>query len=155
MNADDSDRLLVSAAAFLKRHRRESYGHAKRDLFLAWLRWYARDARLGIVMLEGRIVALALARCVASAAQAQVDSYAHDEGAPMVWVDDIVSTHPHGVPQLFRQVEQRFGIRQTLAGSVFSRAGQLRILPYQLVQRLTVGEPHHGLTLNSRSTCAA
>lgn len=116
--------------------------------FARWVRWYWTDARIGIVTAHGAIVAVALARCVRHPADA-MQPYAHTETGRIVWVDDIVSTHPEGVAVLLSHADQRFGQRQAYAGNVFSRNGELRMLPMNLVERLILGANHHGLTLNT------
>lgn len=146
--------LLISCAAYLKRHRPETYRHAPREILLGHLLWYWTAGRLGVVLDNGRVVALALARCIEKIDQGK-DPYAHAEQGPIVWVEEIVSTHPRGVALLFQQLKQRFGIRHTLAGQVFNRAGELRKLPYELVDRMTQGEQDHGITyITSSARCA-
>ncbi len=97
--------------------------------------WYWRDARVGVVHASGTILAVGLARFVHSPAEAE-EPYAHDERGPLVWVQDIVSQHPLGIPLLLRQTLQRAGPREAFAGHVFSRNGELRLLPFRTVQRL-------------------
>ena len=97
--------------------------------------WYWRDARAGVIHDGGQIIAVALARCVHDAAQGATP-FVHDETAPIVWVDEIVSLHPHGIAYLLGHAISRFGPRREFAGHVFSRDGELRMLPFRTVQRL-------------------
>jgi hypothetical protein len=144
---------ILSVCAFLKR-RAPGYRHAKRGPLLEFVGWYWRDARIGIVREHGRIVAVALARCVHDVKEGD-DPFRHDEAAPIVWVDDIVSRHPQGIGLLLQQVRQRFGPREAFAGRVFNRDGELRMLPFRIVDKITTGDLHHGPTQHSRRPAAA
>jgi len=143
---------IISICAFLKR-RAPGFRTAQRAALVAFVLWYWRDGRVGVIREHGRIVAIALARCVHDVKQA-AEPYYHDEKAPIVWVDDIVSRHPQGITLLLKHALQRFGPREAFAGHVFDRAGELRMLPIRVVERL-IGDPAHGLTLNSCRTAAA
>ena len=145
---------LISVCAFLK-HYATAYRQATRERLLDFVGWYWRDGRVGIVRENGRIVAVAIGRCVQDVTRAQAEPYYHEEAAPIVWIDDIVSRHPHGVGLLFRQAMKRFGPRNAFSGQVFKRAGELRMLPYHCVARLAIDIPHHGLSLYSGATRAA
>lgn len=144
---------MLQAAAFLKRWAPGLRKAARADLLLFVL-WYWSDGRLGMVRDNGRIVAVALARCVDDVIQAS-DPWFHNEQGKIVWVDDIVSRHPLGIPLLLQQVRRRFGPREAFAGRVFHRDGELRMLPMRIVERLTTGETHHGITLYSGAAAAA
>ena len=146
---------LIRTAAFLKRWA-PGLRHWKRAALLNFVGWYWTDARAGIVHDHGRIVAVALARCVSHLEQADAPYY-HDETAPIVWVDDIVSRHPLGITLLLGQVRQRFGTREAFAGRVFNRDGELRMLPFRVLERFSQppGDSHHGFTLYSSATRAA
>jgi hypothetical protein len=116
--------------------------------------WYWRDARLGIVHAAGNIVAVALARCIDQIGQ-EKEPYFHNEAGRIVWVQDICSEHPLGITCLLQHAIARFGQRDTFAGHIFSRNGELRVLPFSTVQRLTTGVHAHGLTINSRTASRA
>jgi hypothetical protein len=140
---------MITLAAFLKRHLPGARRTSRVDL-LKWLAWYWSDARVGIVRENGRIVAVALARCLAEPEQA-ADPYFHDEHGRIVWVQDIVSLHPQGVASLIQTLVRRFGKREALAGQVLNRDGELRKLPWNHVLRFFNGGNSHGLTEHSRS----
>lgn len=143
---------MEEAAAFLLEREpwlREAHGN-----LLGYLGWYWRDGRVGIVRDGPRILALALGRCLDEPQQARQD-YFHREDGRLVWLDHIANTHPLGIPLLLQQAMQRFGPREAFAGNVFKRDGELRMLPWKLVERLTTGVHSHGLTLNSRTTGGA
>jgi len=146
---------LISACAFLKRHA-PGLRQATREELKAFVGWYWRDGRCGVIHNAGKIVAIALARCVPDCAAAQNDPFLHIDHGPVIWVDDIVSRHPFGVALLLEQSLQRFGPRSYFAGRVFSRDGELRMLPTRAVQRLIASIPHHhGITINSATARAA
>lgn len=126
---------LLDVCRFLRRHLPARRAQERRG-FARWVLWYWRDARVGVVHSSGTIVAVCLARCIHAPAEAE-QPYAHDERAPLVWVQDIASQHPLGIPVLLRQAVDRFGPREAFGGHVFSRSGELRMLPYRTVLRLT------------------
>lgn len=142
----------IAVAAFLKRHEKW-LRHAKREHFLPFIQWYWRDARIGVVRENGRVRAVALVRAVDEVAQAN-EPYFHAEKGRIVWIDHIASCHPLGVPILMRQAMQRFGPREAFAGHVFNRDGELRMLPWQVVERMTK-QNDHGLTEHPRAACCA
>lgn len=124
----------ISIAAFLKRyspHRR----HTPREKLVPYVEWFFHDARTGVLRENGRIVAVALVRAVESVEQASREWY-HIEGGNIVWIDDIVSRHRDGIAHLLGMAMQRFGPREAFAGHVFSRAGDLRMIPWETVQRI-------------------
>lgn len=125
---------LYAVAHFLRAHLPPRRAQAIKG-FVHWLAWYWRDARVGVVHNAGTIVAVCLARCIHEPAQAD-QPYAHDEAAPLVWVQDIASTDPLGIPVLLQQAIARFGEREAFAGHAFARGGELRRLPFRTVQRL-------------------
>jgi hypothetical protein len=145
--------LFIGAAAFLKRHRRATYGKEPRERLLAHLWWYWCDGRLGVARANGRIVAMAIARCVRDEKEAE-QPYVHHEAAPMVWVDEAVSTHPLGLRQLLGMVFLRFGPRQVLAANRLKRNGELMKLPYQALEQLIEGETHE-FSQNARTAQSA
>ena len=126
---------LLDVCRFLRSHLPARRAQERRG-FARWVLWYWRDARVGVVHDAGQIVAVGLARFIHSPAEAD-QPYAHDEAGPLVWVQDIASDHPLGIPILLRQTLQRAGPREAFAGHVFSRSGELRMLPFRTVQRLT------------------
>ena len=126
---------LLDVCRFLRSHLPARRAQERRG-FARWVFWYWRDARVGVVHNAGQIVAVCLARCIHSPAEAD-QPYAHDEAAPLVWVQDIASDHPLGVPCLLKQSLGRFGRREAFCGHVFSRSGELRMLPYRTVLRLS------------------
>lgn len=147
--------LLVSVAAFLKRHE-PWLRHTPRTNLLNFIEWYWRDGRVGIVRENGRIVAVALARATSDPEQTRMCSYYHDEQGKIVWIDHIASRHPAGIAILLRHAIQRFGPREAFAGEVFKREGQLRMLPFRIVERFSqTGDTPHGLPLNSCATRSA
>lgn len=146
---------VVSAAAFLKR-REPWLRREPRDRLLPYIAAFWYDGRIGIVRSGGRIVAVALARATNDLARTQAEPYYHDEAGRIVWLDHIASAHPQGIAVLLGQALMRFGRRDWYAGNVFKRAGELRMLPHELVERLTkTGGIPHGLPINSCTTRAA
>jgi hypothetical protein len=143
---------MISAAAFMKRHL-PGLRTWPRARLLEYLGWYWRDARVGILRDHGRIVGIALGRCLHDVKQAR-EHYFHDEAARIIWIEHIVSRHPLGIRLLLQQAMQRFGPREAFAGDVFKRDGELRMLPWKTVERLTTALPPHEL-INSRPTAAA
>jgi len=132
---------IIAVAAFLRRHD-PAVAHWPVGRLLAWLRWHWANGGVGIVGQRGRIVAVGVARCVHTIEDAENEAYEHDEKAPMLWVDQLASTHPLGLPLLLAQARTRFGPRETVCGHVFKRPGELRMLPWKRVERLL---EHHGL----------
>lgn len=132
---------LISIAAFLKRHA-PALRKAPRVQLLQFVLWYWTDARVGIIRENGRIVAVAMARCMNDVTH-HAEPYHHDEAGKIVWVEHIVSRHPAGITMLLQQVRERFGPREAFAGHVFHRDGELRMLPMKVVERLTTGTPQH------------
>lgn len=131
---------LMLIAAFLRRHD-PAVEHWPVDTLLAWLAWHWRNGGVGVIRAEGRIVAVGVARCLQFEAQAR-HPYHHDENGPLLWVDQLASTHRLGLPLLLAQARLRFGPRTTVSGHVFKRPGELRMLPWKRVERLL---DHHGL----------
>lgn len=125
---------ITSVAAFLKR-RLPVMRHEPRAKLLSYVGWYWRDARIGVIRDGHKILAVALARGINDAAEAE-QPYFHDERGRIVWIDHIASVHPDGVPLLLSQAMQRFGPREAFAGHVFKRDGELRMLPWRAVERL-------------------
>ena len=125
---------LIDVCRFLRRHG-PGFKNCSTKNLAHFVAWYWRDARVGVVHDAGRVVAVALARCIKDVAEAETP-YVHTETALLVWVDDIVSQHPAGVQLLLAHALQRFGPRHAFAGHVFSRSGELRMLPFRTVQRL-------------------
>lgn len=124
---------FIGSAAFLKR-RSPGLRSWQRGNLLRMLGWYWADGRVGTVRHAGRVVAVATARSLRDAAEA-ADPWAHHEDGRILWVEDIASTHPDGIRALLHLVVQRFGPRETLAGRVFNRAGDLRMIPWNNVER--------------------
>lgn len=122
--------------------------------FGRWVNWYLADARVGIIREAGKIVAAAIGRCLDDPAQA-ADGYFHNESGRIVWIQDIVSLHPQGLPILIQHAVRRFGPREAFAGSVFFRAGELRMLPWTTVERLSRGGTRHGIDQHSATASAA
>lgn len=129
------DKRLISLAAFFKRHS-PGLRHWPRQALLAMLTWYWRDGRVGIVQEKGRIVAAATARCVNDLGEAR-DFWHHNEQGQIVWIQDIASKHPNGIAALLGIAMHRFGPRQAFSGHVFKRNGELRLLPWNTVHRLS------------------
>ena len=125
---------FYAVAHFLRRHLPARRAQAIKG-FAHWLFWYWRDARVGVVHDSGQIVAVCLARCIHAPSEGD-QPYAHDEAAPLVWVQDIASTDPLGLPFLLQQALARFGPREAFAGHVFARQNELRLIPFRTVQRL-------------------
>lgn len=125
---------LLDVCRFLRRHG-PGFKHCSTKNLAHFVAWYWRDARVGVVHSSGTILAVGLARFLHNPAEA-AEPYAHHEHGPLVWVQDIVSQHPLGIPLLLRQTLQRAGPREAFAGHVFSRSGELRMLPFRTVQRL-------------------
>ena len=130
-----TDKRLIALAAFFKRHTPALRRWPRKDL-LAMLEWYWRDARVGIVMAHGKIVAAALARCIDHPDQAK-SPWWHDESGQIVWIENIASKHPSGITALLNIACQRFGPKKAFSGSVFKRNGELRMLPWNSVLRLS------------------
>ncbi len=144
---------LIGLAAFVKR-RVPAMRNCPRDLLLKVLQWYWNDGRVGILQVDGRIVAAALVRAVDTTDEAEADRYFHKEEGRLIWVDDIASTHPLGIPELLKMAMRRFGPRDAFAGHVLNRAGELRMLPWKTVERLTEAS-ENGLTLYSSAPAGA
>jgi hypothetical protein len=132
---------LISIAAFVSRYSR-GLRRAPRARLLPFLTWFWRDARIAVVRCGGRIVGVAFGRCLDRPEQA-TNPYYHDEQAKLVWIDDIVCRHPQAVPTLLSLAMQRFGPREAFAGHVFTRNGELRMLPWKTVERLSQGTMEH------------
>jgi hypothetical protein len=73
---------------------------------------------------------------VRSVEQAEADPWSNDDSGQIIWVQHIVSKHPNGIGVLLAQALQRFGRREAFAGRVFLRNGELRMLPWDVVERL-------------------
>lgn len=131
----------ISIAAFIKRHSLDKC-HEPRERLLPAVAWYWRDGRCGVLREKGRIVAVALVRCFNDLAHANTP-YHHEETGNIVWVDDIVSRHPRGIGFLVELAERRFGRRECFAGTVFKREGELRKLPWKIVERLSKEETNY------------
>jgi len=127
---------LLDVCRFLRRHAPGLAAHPTPRGLAHFVAWYWRDARVGVIHDAGRVVGVALARCVRQVADAAADPFRHEDAAPIVWIDDIVSQHPQGIQLLLRHALARFGPRHAFAGHVFARQGELRVLPFRLVQRL-------------------
>lgn len=133
---------VFAVAAFLRRHD-PAVAHWLPGTLLRWLRWHWQNGGVGIVGHRGQIVAVGVARCVRTLAEGRRDTYAHHEQAGMIlWVDQLASIHPLGLPVLLTQARERFGPRGTVSGHVFKRSGELRMLPWSRVERIL---HHHGL----------
>lgn len=145
---------MIQIAAFLKRYC-PGLRSVPRTGLLWKIEWYFRDGRTATITENGRIVAVCLARCVESVDRARAEIYYHDEQAPLVWIEHIVSRHPRGIELLMANARERFGQREALAGDVFLRDGELRMLPWNLVERLATGVSHHVFAQHSRRTSAA
>lgn len=141
---------FLSVCRFLRGHAPGLRTWATKG-FARWVRWYWCDARVGVVTAHGQVVAVALARCLKDAAEGAQPCVHHEDGS-LVWIDDIASTHAEGVAVLLSHADQRFGPRQAYCGRVFSRSGELRMIPMTTVERLILGAKTNGLTLNSGST---
>ncbi len=106
-------------------------------LLLSWLRWHWARGHVGIIRNGSTILAVGVARCVNSVAEAQADPYACDEEGAILWVDELATHHPDGLSLLLTQAQQRFGTRTKLCGRVSKRPGELRMLPWSTVVKLT------------------
>ena len=58
----------------------------------AWFDWYWRDGRVFAVQERGEIVAAALVRRVADAAQGDTEQNAHSDAAPLLWIEWAANT---------------------------------------------------------------
>jgi len=134
---------ISAVADFLSEHLPAARRSAPGQL-LPWLRWYWHDGRVGIVRAENKIVAVGLARCVNDPVEAD-KPYFHDENGRILWVQDVISQHPAGLVKLLGIVVQRFGPREAIAGTVLSRDGELRKLPWNQVVRFLNGKNPNGL----------
>lgn len=115
------------------------------ELLERWLWHWWCHAQVGVAGEGGIIRAVGVARCVRTTHEAAAEAYAHHEDATegsVLWVDQLASTHPLGVPILLAQARTRFGPRNWVSGQVFKRPGELRMLPWNRVERLL---QHHGL----------
>jgi hypothetical protein len=136
---------ILEAAAFL-RHRDPAVATWPMPRLLEWLAHFWRLGQVGVVTEHGRVRAVGVARCVASIEEAEADEYAHHEApetGAILWVDQLASDHPLGLPILLAQARSRFGPRAHVSGQVFKRPGALRLVPWVRVERLL---KHHGLT---------
>lgn len=128
---------VIQVCAFLKRNG-PWFRSWPREKLVPYISWYWKDGRVGLVRENGKIVAAAIARCVNDVADAD-EPFTHVELGRIVWVEDIVSKHPAGVAELFRQTMTRFGRRMAFAGKRFQRNRELQVLPWSVLQRLTQG----------------
>jgi hypothetical protein len=136
---------LLEAAAFLKL-KCPAMAQWPLPRLLAWFDVFWRDARVGVVRKHGEIVAVGVARCVQSIEEAEEHSYAHHEDPAegrILWVDQLASDVPLGLPVLLAQARARFGPREQVSGHVFRRPGDLRMVPWNRVERLL---SHHELS---------
>lgn len=136
---------LLDAAAFLKAHD-PAVAEWPPERFLPWFDLMWRKGLVGVVGEAGTIRAVGVARCVGDVEDALTDNYLHREdpvAGPLLWVDQLASTHPLGLLLLLAQARSRFGPRTTVSGLVFHRPGKLRMLPWKRVEQLL---QHHGLT---------
>jgi hypothetical protein len=134
----------LAAAAFLKTHC-PSVALWPVPRLLAWFGVFWRDARIGVVTKGDRIVAVGVARCVRTDEEADEQPYAHHEDPAeglILWVDQLASENPLGLPVLLAQARARFGPRKWVSGHVFSRPGDRRMVPWNRVERIL---SHHGL----------
>lgn len=130
-----TDPRIIQLAAFVKRYM-PRFRTVNRETLIAWVTWYWAHGYVGIVRERGKIVGVGFCRPIRSVEHAQ-DRWHRDENGKVIWVDDIVSRHPDGIVHLFRHTIQRFGPRDAFAGWCLSRDGELRMLPWAAVQRLT------------------
>ena len=101
---------VLTATAFVVRHHGIARGWGGR-VVLPWLRWFADDGRLAHVTdSRGRLVAVGAARCVFHPDDAR-KPYAHDESAPVVFVDLVVSRARGALAALWGALRTRFGAR--------------------------------------------
>lgn len=143
---------IISIAAFVKRYSRDKKD-VPRERLLRALEWYWRDGRCVVLRENGKIKAVALGRALTDVSQAS-EPYYHDEGGHIVWIDEIVNRHPAGIGFLMQMAARRFGRRDVFAGHVFTREGELRMLPWRIVERLTEGDTNH-VNEHTRSTRSA
>jgi len=104
---------LVPIAAFVRRHW-PNCRHWPRERLIAWLDWYSRGGRLAIARDQNKIVGLGLARPL-DRLEDRIDSYAHAENGPIIWVELAIAKHPRALPTLWRLMSQRYGVRQRVA----------------------------------------
>lgn len=145
-----SDQRLISVAAFVKRHVKRVHTW-KRKALLDWLQFYWGNGYMGVVTNGPKIVAIALCRPLNDIKDAETP-YKFSETGRIVWVDEIVSRHELGILYLFGHAIRRFGPRETFAGLCLSRDGELRMLPWNAVKKLTMDTDNNGLTLTPRAT---
>lgn len=144
MNPASYSPRLLEAAAFLKHHD-PAVREWPRLRLLQWLAHFWAHGQAGVVRNAGRICAVGVARCVRDQAEAEACAYAHHENPDtgrILWVDQLASVHPLGLPLLLAQARSRFGPRTIVSGHVFKRPGELRMLPWNRVEKLL---HHHGL----------
>jgi len=144
----------IQIAAFMKRHL-AAVRKTPREILLSVVEWYTRVAIVGVMRVDGRIVSVALGRCVKSVEQAEDDQWANDEDGQIIWVQHIVSLHPAGLGVLLTQAQRRFGRREAFAGRVFLRDGELRMLPWSVVERLYAEVTPEKHELRTRSLACA
>lgn len=145
MNPIGYSASLLEAAAFLKMHD-PAVAEWPLPRLLEWFAHFWRNGQVGVVLEHGHVRAVGVARCVRSVEEAQADPYAHHESpdiGAILWVDQLASRHPLGLPILLAHARARFGPRTTVHGDVFKRPGDLRMVPWNRVERLL---QHHGLT---------
>lgn len=124
----------IAIAAFIKRHSPEWRAEPRARL-LAAVAWYNRDGRCGVLRDGGRIVAVALVRALDRIEQ-HAEPWAHHENGPVVWIDNIISRTPCGIGFLVMLAARRFGVRESFAGHVFNRGGDLRLINWRALARL-------------------
>jgi hypothetical protein len=136
MSTEDKP-TVIQLCAFLKRHG-PWFRRWPREKLVPYIEWYWKDGRVGVVREDGKIVAAAIARCIKDVSEGDVH-YRHHPDGQIVWVEDIVSLHPDGVAILLKHAMEIFGRRLLFAGKRFVRNGELQILPWSVVERLTRG----------------
>lgn len=125
---------IQQAAAFLRQHGAHPKNWSE-EVIMPWLEWHWKNGGVAIVHDKGEIFAVAVGRCIRAFAEAD-DPYMHHEDGAILWVDELASLRPEGLPLLLNLARDRFGPRLAVTGHVFNRPGKLRMLPWKTVERI-------------------
>jgi hypothetical protein len=129
----------VQVAAFLKRHLRNVRAWP-REKIVPWVTWFFRVDRVLVITDEqDRIRGVALGRFVDAVEDVHGRGLFDVPAGRVLWVDAIATSHEAAMRQLVALLPMKYGHRETVAGEVFSRAGELRMFPMKTLNRFFGG----------------